>query len=68
MRVVSIYNPTSVTEKERVNMAVAIHCKETSKMEYKYKSHDPNKWKFYQSYLHLQKLPKFSSLRPTAVA
>ena len=23
---------------------------------------------FYQSYLHLQKLPKFSSLRPTAVA
>ena len=34
-------------------MAVAIHCKKTNKMEYKYKSNDPNEWKFYQSYLHL---------------
>ena len=36
-------------------------------MEYKYKSYNPNEWKFYQSYLNLQKLPKFSGLRPTAV-
>ena len=48
-------------------MADAIHCKETNKMEYKYKSYDPNEWKFYQSYLHLQKLQKFAGLRPTAV-
>ena len=66
MRVVSISNPTGVTEKEKMNMAVEIHCKEIKKMEYKYKSYDPNEWKFYQSYLHLQKLPKFENLRPTA--
>ena len=52
MRVVSISDPTGVTEKEKVNMAVAIHCKEKNKMEYKYKIYDPNGWKFYQSYLH----------------
>ena len=42
MRVVSISIPTGVTEKEKINMAVAIHCKETKKMEYKVKSYDPN--------------------------
>ena len=35
MIVVSISNPNVITEKEKVNMAVAIHCKETNKMEYK---------------------------------
>ena len=36
-------------------------------MEYKYKIHDPNKLKFYQSYLHFQKLPTFAGLCPTVV-
>ena len=53
IRVVSISYPTGVTDKEKVDMAVAVHFKETNKMEYKYRSYDPNKWKFYQSYLHL---------------
>ena len=47
MIVVSISNPAVVTDEENINMAVAIHCKETNKMEYKYKSYDPNGWKFY---------------------
>ena len=67
MSVVSISNTTGVIDKEKVNMAAVIHCKETNKMEYKYKSYDPNEWQFYQFYLHLQKLPNFSGLRPTAV-
>ena len=65
MRVVSISNPTGVTEKEKVNMAVAIHCKATKKMEYKYTSYNPNEWKYYQAYLHLKNLPKFANLPPT---
>ena len=32
MRVVSISNTTVVTDKEKVNMSVAIHCKETNKV------------------------------------
>ena len=67
LRVVSVSDPTGVTEKEKVNMAVAIHCKETNKMEYKYKSYDPNEWKYYQAYLHLKTIPKFANLPSTVV-
>ena len=60
LRIVLVSNPTGVTEKEKENMAVAIHCKETKKMEYKYKSYTPSEWNLYPGYLHLKKLPQFN--------
>lgn len=40
MRIVLVSNPTGVTEKEKENMAVAIHCKEAKNMDDRYKSYD----------------------------
>ena len=60
LRVVLVSNPTGVAEQEEEHMAVVIHCKETKKMDYRYRTYDPNEWKLYQAYLHLKKLPKFN--------
>ena len=60
LRVVYSSNPTGVTEQESINMAVAIHCKETKSMEYIYKSFDPKAWKCYEGWVHLNKIPKFA--------
>ena len=34
-------------------------CYVSKKMDYRYRTYDPNEWKLYQAYLHLKKLPKF---------
>ena len=67
MRVVSISNHTGATEREKLNMAIVIHYKDTKKMEYKHKSENSNSWKYYQPYLYFQTLPKFANLRPMPV-
>ena len=65
LRVVLVSNPTGVTEQEKEYPAVAIHCKETKKMDYRYRTYNPNEWKLYQAYFYLKKLQKFNlSYRP----
>ena len=59
IRIVDASNPSGTTEKENLNMAIAIHTKATKKMEYKFKDFDSSKWKLYESYIELKKLPKF---------
>jgi len=53
------YSPTGTTEEEKVDMTVAIHCRETKMMEYKFKSYEPKSWKFYEGWVVLNMIPKF---------
>lgn len=59
-RLVELSCPSGVTEQQKVNMAVAIHLKESTMMDYKYKDFDPYLWRFYSAWLQLRKLPKFA--------
>ena len=54
-------NISGKTLDESICMAIVIYCGMTDKMNYKFKNFDPNKWKFYEGYLHLRKIPKFDS-------
>ena len=57
LRTVYCSNHTGVTEDEKVRMAIAIHLKETKKMDYQYKSYPETNWKLYTSWVHLKKIP-----------
>ena len=61
LRIVYTSNPSGLSEEEEMNMPVAIHCGETKQMDYQYRSYNPNKWKLYNVYLHLKKIPIFLS-------
>lgn len=60
LRIIYLSNPTGVIEQEKMNMAVAIHMKKVSRMDYAMKNFDPNSWKFYRGWLQLKKIPKFA--------
>lgn len=60
LRIVIASNPTGCTEQEKINMAVAIHLKKTKRMDYHYKSFNPNQWRFYQAWEELRRIPKFA--------
>ena len=47
-------------------MAIAIHLKETKKMDYQYKSYPETNWKLYTSWVHLKKIPKFAYTTTTS--
>lgn len=59
LRMVYCSEPTGVTEQEKINMAVAIHLKKTSKMDYAFKNFVATNWRFYGAWQELKKLPKF---------
>ena len=54
-----------------MNMAVAIHLNLTNKLDYAFKDFPANKWKLYEAYFVLCKLPKFkynaSSVPPDTI-
>ena len=54
-------NPTGVTEQQKINMAVALHNKETQSMDYNFKDYDSEKkWKLYGGWTAVRHLPKFA--------
>ena len=60
IRIVDVCNPTGVSAEQQLSMAVAIHLGKTNKMDYEFKDFDKKKWKLYDAYLVLRKLPKFA--------
>ena len=60
IRLVDVCNPSGVSLDQQLSMAVAIHLGKTNKMDYDYKDFDKKKWKLYEAYLVLRKLPKFA--------
>ena len=59
LRLVDVSQPSGVSNQEIINMAVAVHIKATKKMDYNFRTQDPNSWRFYQAWIYLRKLPKF---------
>ena len=59
-RIVEYSNPSGADEQQKINMAVAIHMKETNLMEYKYKDYDSMKWRFFKGWKILRNIPKFA--------
>jgi hypothetical protein len=58
-RLVNASQPSGVDEQQKINMAVAIHMKLATKMDYEYKDYDPTKWKHYSAWLVVKDTPKF---------
>ena len=62
IRLVNLSEPTGVTDDKKLRMSVAILMEITMKMDYKWKSFDPNEWKLYKSWLVLKNCQNFSSI------
>ena len=59
LRQVDVTKPTGCGDREILNMAVAIHLKQTNKVDYRFKDFDHKKWKLHAAYKVLKNLPKF---------
>ena len=63
LRIVYSSNPTGTSEEEKIRMGIAIHMKETKKMDYQYRSYPESNWKLYSSWVHLKKSPNLLTPR-----
>lgn len=59
LQIIDASNPSGTSKYKNLNMPIAIYTKATKLMEYKFKDVDLSKWKFYESYYRLKKLPNF---------
>jgi hypothetical protein len=59
LRLVQSSHPTGVTDDNIISMAVAVHLKETDRMNYQYKNYDPTKWPNFLAWKLLRNVPKF---------
>ena len=59
LRLIYRSNPTGSSQKQQVNMAIAVHLGKTSRMEYQFRDLDPSEWPNYQCWLVLRSHRKF---------